>query len=545
MNPFYISKAFLLFILLQLAGYTAIYSQAKKSLFRNYIDKEIPQNKYGEILVSKDGKVLVSASEFSFVMITGGNVGSFTFGLDNQDYGIKNLKSVFNGAPIKTITESTDKNIFFATAENQITYFKNTEEGISDIPPFYFPIKGDSPKEITKLWFDNENDLYIGVTEDVFYIVPKAGINESLDTKKYKIGRTNDSSMIILKGELPVKKIIVNQGAGVYSFADSRTNKNIIWLGTGNGLFSYDKITGEVNKVLPTKDKITITHIETFSNGDIWFSTLEKGMGVYHQLTKTSEFFSYPKKQAGSNILYPIQDFCIKSTDDFFVAVKDSLPAIFNLRNGTYKFINDTSFVLSKNSTTDIRLDSTGNFYFIKGGLLYSANLSDNPEWIGTDPMNITYAPLIYGVTDFNKREITNYLISPELLKKLKLKYNQNSIIIYITSNYFSQNKKSQFAWTLDGDIKSWVELPTFNSDNDSSNKVELPDIKPGKYIFRVKVKVGDGEWSRNQAQMEIIITPPILGNMVVLGCNYNVIIIIDLHNRKAKGKSRSKSRKT
>ena len=230
-------------------------------------------------------------------------------------------------------------------------------------------------------------------------------------------------------------------------------------------------------------------------------------MGVYHQLTKTNQFFQYPKKMAASNALYPIQDFCIKSASDFFVAVKDSLPAIFNTLDGSYKFIADSSFVLSENNTTDIRSDSAGNFYLIKGGLLYSAHKADNPEWIGADSSNITYKPLIYGVTDFNRREITNYLTNPELLEKLKLKYNENSIIIYLTTDYHSQNKKTQFAWTLDGDLNSWIEMPFYNSDNDSSSLVELPDIKPGKYLFRTKVRIGTGEWSK-EATMQIIVTP-------------------------------------
>ena len=502
-------KSSLIFILLQFSSIAMIHGQAKKSLFRSYIDKEIPQNKYGEILVCKDGKVLVSASEFSFVIITGGNAGSFTFGLDNQDYGIKNLQSIFSGTPIKFITESNDSNIFFSTSKNQLTFFKNTADGHCDIPPFYFPLKGDTAKEITNLWFNKVSDLYIGVADGAFYIVQRAGTNKALKPENYKIGRSNDSNMVILKGELPVKKILIGPGIAVYSFAENKTNKNITWIGTSSGLFSYDKIAGEVKKVSLAEDKITITAIETFTNGDVWFNTLEKRMGIYHLLTNTNEFFPYPKKQNDDNIFYPIQTFCIKSTNDFFVAVKDSLPAIFNIRDRSYKFIDDPSFVLSKNSTTDIKLDSTGNFYFIKGGLLYSANLSDKPEWIGSDSIKVTYTPSIYGVTDFNNREITNYLTNPELLEKLKLKYNENSIIIYITSNYFSENKKTKYAWRLDGDVNNWIEMPAYNSDNDSSNRVELPDIKPGKYNFRVKVKVGNGDWSPKEAQMEIIITPP------------------------------------
>jgi hypothetical protein len=495
--------------MLLLLAHFMMYSQTPKTLFRSYRFPDVPDNKFGEILVAGNDQVFVSSSDFSFLLITGGNVGVFTFGLDNQDYGIKNLESVFSGSPIKTITGWKQGNIFFSTAKNQITYFRNNNDELDycDIPPFYFPIKGDGPKEITKLWTDSENNLFIGVIEGAFYMVAKAGDKNFLDKKNYQIGRANDSSMAILKGELPVKKIVTE--AGVHSFGENRTNKDIIWIGSGKGLLQYNKATGDLATVSAPGIALTITHIEPFANGDVWFSTLEKGMGVYHQLNKTFQFFPYPLKITSTDTLFPIQDFCVKSKSEFFVALKDSLPAIFNVTDGSYKFIDDPSFELSKNNTTDIRIDNKGTFYFIKGGLLYSANINDNPEWKGSDTTGISYKPIIYGVTDFKRREISNFLTHPEFLEKLKLKYNENSIIIYLTTDYHSQNKKTQFAWRLDGDINNWVEMPAFVSDNDSSSIVELPDIRPGKYVFRAKVRIGTDDWSKEEAKMEINFVPP------------------------------------
>ena len=125
-------RTWLIFLGLNLAVATLSFCQTSKSLikspkslFKSYRSGDIPNNKFDEILVDKFGLVLVSASEFSFMMITGGNVGVFTFGLDNQNYGIRNLRSVFDGPPIKTIAESSQGCVFFSTAENQITYFKS------------------------------------------------------------------------------------------------------------------------------------------------------------------------------------------------------------------------------------------------------------------------------------------------------------------------------------------------------------------------------------------------------------------------------------
>ena len=544
-------KCSLTFILILLIGNLAIYSQQPRTLFTSYRNVDIPNIKFDEIFVNKDGLILVSVSEMSFVMINGGNIGGFTFGLDNQNYGIRNLKSVFTGAPIKAITESKEGYVFFSTAENQITYLRivnsdiEDESGGCDIPPFYFPMKGETPKEITELWFDSENTLYIGITDGAFYLVPRAGSGISMDTKNYKIG-ARDSAMVILKGELPVKKIVI-PGTGVYSFAENKTNKDVIFIGSGKGLFNYNKKSGELSRVLNTDSTMTITHIETFANGDAWFSTLEKGMGVYHHLTHTSELFPYPKSRAAENAHYPIQDFCIKSATDFFVAVKDSTPAIFNTLDRSYKFINDSSFELSKNSTTDIRMDTAGNFYFVKGDLLYSANISDNPEWMGADTAHLDFSPLIFGVTDFNKREITNFLTDPERLEKLQLSHNENSIIIYVTSNYMLKSKPTRFAWRLDGDVNNWVEMPAYSLSNDSSNMIELPDIKPGKYVLRVKVKIGDGDWSKKEATMHIIVIPPYWTTWwfwasVIAGISLIVYAIVKLRVRAVRKTERLKA---
>jgi hypothetical protein len=150
-----------------------------------------------------------------------------------------------------------------------------------------------------------------------------------------------------------------------------------------------------------------------------------------------------------------------------------------------------------------------GTFYFIKGDLLYSGNIHDNPEWKGPDSTAVSYKPVIFGVTDFKRREITNFLTNPEFLENLRLKYNENSIIIYLTTDYPSKNKKTQFAYKLEGDLNNWIEMPGFISDIDSSSIVELPDIRPGKYVFRAKVRIGTDDWSPEEARMEITIVPP------------------------------------
>lgn len=485
-------------------------SAQQKSLFKPYLLKEVPQNYFGEIYITRDGKVFISSSEFSFLQITGNQAGAFTFGLDKQDYKINGLKSIFTGTPLKNIVESGDSIIFVVVDDKQITFFSNSEKNSDsvhcDIPPFYFPAKGDTNTTITGLWTDKNKNLYIG-SYGAFYFVAEGGSSKKLSISNYVITNNAAGEKLITKGEMPVKKIKLTGNKPVYAFAESAVNKNIIWVGCGEGLKQYEKQTGVLSEPIASTANLNVTDIEALPNGDTWFSTLEKGMGVYHQQTNLTEFFPYTKQSKQAS--FPVNNFCIKSPTEFFVAVADSVPAIFNTEKKSYLFFADTSFVLSKNKTTDIDFDTSGNFYFIKGGLLYSSNIADNLLWAGGNANKKTYTPLIYGVVDFNQKEITNYLTHPEWLQQLELSYKENSIIIYLTSDYTTHNKPIRYEWMLEGDVNNWVTMPAYSAENDSAAKVELPDIKPGKYKFKARVKIGDGEWSTKEASMIIIVTPP------------------------------------
>lgn len=528
------------------------YSQTQRSIFKNYLMPELPQNRYGEIHISRDGSVLVSATEFSFAMISGSILSPFSIGL-SKEYKIKNIKNNFFGDPMKNIAESSEGNIFFTNANNQITYFKNTETGDCDLPPFYFPIKGDTPGVILSLWFDIEDNLYIGSTGGAFYKVPNAGTNKSLDPKKYEIASSTDSNMVISKGELRVEKVPVDHSGGIFCFAQNRISKEIIWLGTGNGLYKYNSSTGEVSEVYKPETKTTVTDIEVLANGDIWFSTFETGMGVYRPQHQKCFFYPYPKNKSSFKALFPIRSFYIKSPSEFYVAIMDSLPAIFDITTGVYRFIRDPfnhpQFALWRNSTSDIKQDSAGNFYFINAGFLYSANLSDNPEWIGKSSTNTEYTPLIYQAKDINNRLIADYYTRPELLKTLKLNSKQNSFAVYYTSNYYSPHKRTQFAWKLEGsDVGYWYEMPVVSNDNDSLHIAEFENLKPGKYRLRVKMRFENEEWMTNEAKMVIIITPPYWATWwfwVALAAVISLLayIIIRIRIRDIRKKEQLKSR--
>src|SRR4029077_9656895 len=124
--------------------------------------------------------------------------------------------------------------------------------------------------------------------------------------------------------------------------------------------------------------------------------------------------------------------FCYKSPQQFFVAIMDSLPAIFNTDARTYAFINDSAFYQTPNQTTDIKVDRLGNIMMIKGGSFYFCE-SPQDDLLKTvaNPDDGLLAPFIRGIKLPNGIDLATLDFKPELLKEITLKYNQNSIIVY------------------------------------------------------------------------------------------------------------------
>ncbi len=528
----------------------------EEPLFKRISEAEKMGVKFYEILCTKEGSVRLSSSIGLWKLkgheINGPAIiytGESTDNITGKKSYLKNFTNPEAEDSIRAMVEGPDSIFFYATQSNNLYYTPNGDlQGIG-WPPFIFPPKG-APfnSRVSTLFIDNTGDLYIGTQDDNFYRIKEGANKESFKSSENKIV---DSVMTIVKGEKEVKKIIIAPNTGVFSFAQDSTNKNIIWVGTNDGLYSYNKKTGESSRINPenvsAQLSLTITHIETDKQSNLWFSTLEKGMGFYYQKKNTMEFYPYQKKKKIGTTTYPIKTFCNKSENDFFVAVMDSLPAIFDKRSGKYAFIDDPSLRDSVNTTTDIKVDKSGNLLVIKAGALYLCKPSENTLLASAIESDTNLmAPFIRSVTLNNGEEIASINYKPELLKELKLKYNDNSILISYDVDDFIEKSKVQFAWKIDGYTDRWVIMPMLIN-SDSNNIASISDLKPGKYVFDLKVKVGSKDWRKQQARMTIIIAPPYWLTwwfwLVMIFClSFLVYIIIKLRVRHVRKEEKVKA---
>ncbi len=423
----------------------------------------------------------------------------------NRQYQSVKIRNYLAEDSIRSMAQGPDSIFYFVAHDNFFLWRPNGEFGGWGWPPFNFP----KTSRILKIWIDDNGNIFAGTRQDNFYIIEAGGNkNKFAPWEGLDFGSDKDSNYIVKKGGKKVRQVVIQPGTGVHSFAQDAGDKNIVWVGTNRGLFTYNKQTGESNSFEPVnKTNITITEIYTEENGNVWFSTLEKGMGLYNLKYKTLQFYPYKKSKTTAATTFPIKTFCYKSPGQFFVAVMDSLPAIFNTESRTYLFIDDSTLSGSSNQTTDIKVDKLGNLILFKGGRFYFSNVSQN-DLLKTSvrPDSSLLAPFFKGIQVENGRELANLDYHPELLKKIVLKHDQNSIIVFYDVIDFSDKKDIQFAWKMDGFTDRWVEMPTINID--SGLFAFMRDIEPGKYKFQVKVRIGKGEWRKQIAEMEIIIKP-------------------------------------
>ncbi|HEY6503645.1 MAG TPA: histidine kinase [Chitinophagaceae bacterium] len=405
---------------------------------------------------------------------------------------------------IRSMAQGPDSIFYFVAHDNFFLWRPNGEFGGWGWPPFNFP----KTSPILKIWINDSGDIFAGTRQDNFYII-EGGAKKYLSWKGIDFGPDKDSNYIVTKGGKKVTQVIIQPGTGVYSFAQDAPDKNLVWIGTDRGLFVYNKQTNTTDPIeAVNKTNITITEIYTGENGNIWFSTLEKGMGVYNLTYKTSQFYPYKKTNVDATTKFPIKTFCYKSPHQFFVAVMDSLPAIFNTESRTYLFIDDSTLHGTPNQTTDIKVDKMGNLILIKGGRFYISNASKS-DLLKTSVItdSTLLAPFFRGIQLLNGKDLTHLDYKPELLRKIILKHDQNSIVVFYDVIDFSDKKDIQFAWKMDGFANGWVEMPTFNWD--SSRVAIIQDIEPGKYLLQLKVRVGKEDWRKQTAEMIIIVEPP------------------------------------
>ncbi len=101
-------------------------------------------------------------------------------------------------------------------------------------------------------------------------------------------------------------------------------------------------------------------------------------------------------------------------------------------------------------------------------------------------------------------KRLRNFTLTESIseAKEIRLDHNQNFFSFTFASLDYKNPAKIHYEYMLEGFDNEWVVCK-------STPVAHYTNVKPGKYTFIVRATNSDGVWSKNIAQLKVIITPP------------------------------------
>ena len=333
-------------------------------------------------------------------------------------------------------------------------------------------------------------------------------------------------------------------------FAICEEPPGFIWVGTRNGLNRLDKRTGQIEHWYSDPDNPKslshdrVTSIIRDSGGTIWIGTKGglnqwmPGTGTFERWTRISNESS---SLSSNDILYLRED----SSGTLWVGTDWGLNK-FNREKGTFTrytskngLPNDKIYGILEDETGDLWLSTNsgisrfnpgnntfrhydahdglqGNefngsacfkssdgemFFGGSNGLnsFYLSDIKDNPHVppiVITDFQIFNESAVIGGSNSPLKKAISE-------TKDLVLSYKHYVFSFDFAALDFTAPSKNKYECKMEGFETDWVHR------NSSKRFVTYTNLKPGKYVFRVKGSNNDGVWNEQGVSVRIVIIPP------------------------------------
>lgn len=399
-------------------------------------------------------------------------------------------------------------------------FWIGTEGGLITSPP-PSPSKGLQFARITGKGGEilNTGSLYEDVKGNIWYSDFGRGISRYNPASK-KIDNYNAE-----KNGLPVNEI--------YAIAGDKDGN--IWIGTNKGgLLKFD-IATEKFEQFTSEDGIGSDQVYTIyrdSKDRMWFGTLSGNLTMSDPSAAIgaggSAFKTFTDKDG-----YPSK-FTLCITEDGY---GNLWFGTFDL--GIYRYDGKsfkaytTNEGLSSNTPFLLTTDNKNNLWIGTGLGVDKFNLKDetfkhyekedgflgveiNPNAVCKDKDGALWFGSIIGLVKYNSKNEKNNEIEPiTTIKNPRLFFEEREIpedrVFNWYNNHFTFDfigtsltnpKRVKYKYMLEGVDSTWSPVTR-------ANFVTYPDLKPGKYTFKVKSCNNDGVWNKEPVAYSFTITPP------------------------------------
>lgn len=513
-------------------------------------------NQINDIGESKDGKLWVCA-HMGGVSILDLNDNVFTSpeNMHFQNIQVTNDLHGISSPNARCFLQDSFGNIWLGNYRGGVDFLSYNQPVFQTLAYNMLKDGALTDKQVWGLAIDNKSRIWLGGENEIAIFSPDMKLQKILSL----VGKANphthasvifkDKKGIIWLGlykdgiltcDPQTEKItrieLEDKSADICCFFEEN---NKIWIGTQNGLYSWEngKIIEEkeINKQLPD---IMIHGIQRDRQGKLWLGTFGKGLNVFSPEGKRIMHFdtSNGMKSNAVNSLY------MDSKGRLWVATRAGIVHINDTSNPKLEIYNHKQGLIDENVRSIIE-DKKGNIWLStnggiaqwksdekrflnytwhqgipRGDFMDGAVCKDdngnlffgsqngacyfNPEHIIE---NVQIAPVkITNIKSYdNSNPSSKGTIVPITNNKVELSHQNSTFTISFSVMDFSQTPQVEYAYTMEGLGKTWFETG-------DENRITFRNLEPGEYTFKVKAKMRNQPWGNKFTSLQIIIAPPI-----------------------------------
>jgi ligand-binding sensor domain-containing protein/anti-sigma regulatory factor (Ser/Thr protein kinase) len=264
-----------------------------------------------------------------------------------------------------------------------------------------------------------------------------------------------------------------------------------LWLGTTNGLFKFDRNTGNAKKYVSNENDVDALNNDFIftlyddGSGSLWAGTYGGGLNKFNMKSGKAEHFS-ENEGLPNNVVYSI--------------LPDHVGNLWLSTNkGLCKFNMNTHIVRNYDISDGLQgyEFNSGAYYLNRKGEMFFGGLNGINYFYPSGVIDNPYIPsvVITSVMSFD-RDLHN---DGGLIK---LSYNHNFISFDFVSLDYTNPRNNQYKYMLEGFDKTWINAGTRRFAN-------YTNLEPGEYKFRVLGSNNDQVWNSKGASVSFIIYPP------------------------------------
>ena len=340
------------------------YSQSNKDhlkniipVFRQVSNPSLPGITTPMIFFSKDGLMWFS-SHRGLTSFDGSGIVFHSSLKETNEYSLNRIYK---------IAEDKCHNFYIGSSQGLIFFNRNTKL-FSSLK--YTPGKTKKEYSINAISFfiDQDETVYTGTANQGLFIYhPGNGQIEHFNLDPLQADQWQDRT-----------------GNTITSFLEYPTNTSLLWVGTFNGIYLFDKrtkqfkknftvINPQYNGVGEARHYYDVEKMDMANDSTIWFNVWSGGFAEYNTHTGRCFIYTQVKNPAtgkdGPGYIMPA--FARISDGYYLLGISNSRPAVFDIENKTLIFFTITPDTLTNDAIKCVERDINGNIWVIRNGMLY------------------------------------------------------------------------------------------------------------------------------------------------------------------------------